>query len=224
MPDSVILKIGGSSLGTDGIDAEKVKSTCSILKELRKALTLGVVVGAGKVGGSYVNAARGMSVNEFQLDSLAIDVSRLNAKLIARGIGLDDPIPPTVEKASFTMKKKGIVVMGGTTPGHTTNTVAALLAEDTRSRLVNVTRVGGIFDKNPEQYKDAKLLPTINAKDLIDMAAKYDDRKARTYFVFDLLASKIIARSKIPTCIINSTPSEIMNACLGKKHSGTVIE
>ena len=99
-----------------------------------------------------------------------------------------------------------------------------MLAEDTRSRLVNVTRVGGIFDKNPEQDKSAKRLPSISTEELVAMAAKYDDRKARTYFVFDLLASKIIARSKVPTCIINSTPSEIMNACLGKKHSGTVVE
>ena len=93
MPDSMILKVGGSSLGLDGIDAEKVKSICSVIKDLRKRLTLGVVVGAGKVGGGYVNAAREMGVNEFQLDSLAIDVSRLNAKLIARGIGIKSVVP-----------------------------------------------------------------------------------------------------------------------------------
>jgi uridylate kinase len=224
MSDSVVLKIGGSSLGTDGIDAEKVSSVCSVIKDLRKSLALGIVVGAGKVGGGYVNAARQIGVNEFQLDSLAIDVSRLNAKLVARGVGVNGCIPTAVEEASGVMRDKGIVVMGGTTPGHTTNTVAALLAEDTRSRLVNVTRVGGIFDKDPEKNRDAKKLARISHEELVAMASKYDDRKARTYFVFDLLAAKIIARSAIPTCIINSDKSEITNACLGKKHSGTVVE
>ncbi|MCD4739853.1 UMP kinase [archaeon] len=221
---AVILKIGGSSLGTEGIDAESVNATCSIIKKLKKNVSLGVVVGAGKVGGSYVNAARQLNVNEFQLDSIAIDVSRLNAKLLARGAGIKTEVPTTVEEASKMLKANGIVVMGGTTPGHTTNTVAALLAEDNEAKLINVTRVGGIFDKDPGKNKDAKKLSSITPEELIAMATKFDDRKARTHFVFDLLASKIIARSKIPTCIINSNPVEIENACMGKAHSGTIVE
>ena len=114
--------------------------------------------------------------------------------------------------------------MGGTVPGHTTNAVAALLAENTRSRLVNVTRVGGIYDRDPDKFSNAKKLNSITAEELVQMAAKYDDRKARTYFVFDLLAAKIIARSGVPACIVSSDPLEIRNACLGKRHSGTVIE
>lgn len=227
MSNSVVLKIGGSALGDKSPDAEKVESFCSMIEALldgSKDLKLGIVVGAGRVGGGYVDVARTLGVNEFQLDGLAIDVTRLNAKLIARGIGMRGPIPTIVDEASKIMQEDRFVVMGGTTPGHTTNTVAALLAEDNLARLVNVTRVGGIFDKDPNKYDDAKKLPKMTPDELFQMAAKYDDRRARNYFVFDLLAAKIIARSSVPTCIIGAEPSEVINACLGKKHSGTIVE
>lgn len=221
---SVVLKVGGSSLGEDGISSEKVKQICEVINDLKKEINLGVVVGAGRFAGGYITAARELGINEFQLDSIAIDISRLNAKLIARGTGFNDLIPTSVESAARIMENKGFVVMGGTSPGHTTNAVAALLAEDTRSRLVNITHVGGVYDKDPEKFPDAKKLDKLSYEELLKMAAKHDDRKARTHFVFDLLAAKIIARSRIPTCIISSNPYEIKNACLGKPVSGTVIE
>jgi uridylate kinase len=219
----VILKVGGSSLGTRKLDLKKVEKTCSTIKDLKKQGPLGVVVGAGRMAGGYVETARAMGVSEYQLDWLSIDVSRLNAKLLARPIGYHEKIPETIDSAARFLRHEGFVVMGGTTPGHTTNAVAAMLAEETGSRLVNVTRVGGVFDKNPEKYKNAKKLSSMTYQELIKMASKHDDRKARTHFVFDVLAAKIIARSKIPTSIISSKPSEIKKACLGKKHSGTVV-
>ena len=117
MENTVVLKVGGSSLGEDGIDAEKVKQICAVIKELKKDVALGVVVGAGRFAGGYITAARELGVNEFQLDCLAIDVSRLNAKLIARGTGFNELIPTSVETAARIMESKGFVVMGGTSPG-----------------------------------------------------------------------------------------------------------
>ncbi|MCD6414562.1 MAG: UMP kinase [Candidatus Diapherotrites archaeon] len=224
MNAAVVLKVGGSSLGEEGINPKSVATICSVINELKEKLMLGVVVGAGRFAGGYITAARKLGINEFQLDSLAIDVSRLNAKLIARGTGFNGLIPTSVESAARIMESKGFVVMGGTSPGHTTNAVAALLAENIEGRLVNVTRVGGVYDKDPDRFKDAKKLDKISYEELVEMAARYDKRKARTHFVFDLLAAKIIARSEIPACIIGSTPNEVKNACLGKSHPGTVVE
>jgi len=219
----VVLKIGGSALGYKHLNVKKVGKICSTIKELKEQTPLAVVVGAGRMAGGYVVTARALGVSEYQLDWLSIDVSRLNAKLIARPMGYHEKIPETIDAAARVLRHEGFVVMGGTTPGHTTNAVAAMLAEETESSLVNVTRVGGVYSKDPEKFPDAKKLSSIKYRDLVKMASRYDDRKARTHFVFDLLAAKIIARSRIPTAIISARTGEIKKACLGEEHSGTVV-
>lgn len=214
-----VLKIGGSVVlqGPDFIE-----SISSVVRGLKR-MPLGIVVGGGKTNQTYVDIARPLGLSEFYLDLIGINASRLNALLLSTCLDLSSHIPDSVEEAADLMQY-GNVVMGGTVPGHTTNAVASLLAEATGARLVNATNVDGIYDKDPRKFRNAKKFSKLSHAQLVAMAAEQDQRKARSHFVFDLLAAKILARSKIEAHVIKGEPKQIKAACLGKRHSGTVIK
>jgi len=118
-----------------------------------------------------------------------------------------------------------IVVMGGTHPGHSTDAVAALFAEYIHADLfINATDVDGIYDRDPQKYKDAKRYEKLSVEQLVDMV-KSQSLGAGKYELIDILAAKVIQRSKLKTIFLNGRNIENMkNAIEGKKFIGTVIE
>jgi len=60
--------------------------------------------------------------------------------------------------------------MGGTEPGHSTDAVAALLAECVRADLfINASDIDGIYDKDPKKSRDAKRREKMSAEDLLEL-------------------------------------------------------
>ncbi|MCK4327609.1 MAG: UMP kinase [Candidatus Diapherotrites archaeon] len=221
---AIVLKIGGSLVFPGKTDAGYVKEVSSILQRLKRRTVVGVVVGMGKRGEKALLAARKRRVSEYDLDAVAIRQTRKNAMLLRKALGLRGKVPATIDEARREAKRKGITVMGGTVPGHTTNTVAALLAEAIGAKkLVNATNVDGVYTKDPRKHKSAKKFRKMKFARLISLSAEQDARGARTHFVFDLLAAKLIARSKIRTFIINGTPGEIESTLKGRTR-GTVVQ
>ncbi|MFC2174632.1 UMP kinase [archaeon] len=219
----IVLKIGGSLVFPGKADTGYVKEVSSVILRLKRRTAVGVVVGMGKRGEKALLAARKKRVSEYDLDAVAIKQTRKNALLLRKALGLKGPAPTTIGAARREAKRKGITVMGGTVPGHTTNTVAALLAEAIGAKkLVNATNVDGVYTKDPRKFKSAKKFRKMKYNKLIALSAEQDARGARTHFVFDLLAAKLIARSKIKTYIIKGIPDEI-NSTLKGKTRGTVV-
>ncbi len=216
-----VLKIGGSLLK----DSNRIKRISSVIRDLNNQELIAVVVGGGRIGGELVSTGRELGVNEFQLDEIAIKATRANAKLVSALVNGSAEVPETVGRA-LSLIQSGVkpVVMGGTVPGHTTNTVAAMIAEAAQAKLVNATNVEAVFDKDPGKYSDAKKLSELSSGKLVKMAAEKDERKARGHFVFDLLAAKIIDRSGVETHVIKGDSSQIKKAVKGKQHEGTVIK
>jgi uridylate kinase len=228
-PRKVVLKIGGSVLvpSEASPDTHAISGVISVLRDLNRSMLTGVVVGGGKINSAYVDAGRKLGMNQYQLDQLGIEISRINAKLLASSAKFAlQRIPESVEEASALMEKGKVVVMGGVTPGQTTDAVAALWAENLGgARLVITTNVDGVYDKDPAKHGDAKKFDLMAAENLVKLANLYDSRGARENFVVDLLAAKIIKRSGIETHIISGKDLKSMkNAALGKPHKGTVVD
>ena len=220
---SIVLKIGGSLVFPGRANAIYIKQVSSILLDLKKKGVVGVVVGMGKRGEKSLLLARKKRISEYDLDSVAIKQTRKNALLLRKALGLKGLVPTSIDEARKEANRKGITVIGGTVPGHTTNTVAALLSEALGTKkLINCTNINGVYTKDPHKFKFAKRFKKMKFEKLIALAAEQDGRSARSHFVFDLLAAKLIARSKIKTFIINGTPEEIQSTLTGKTH-GTVI-
>jgi uridylate kinase len=159
----------------------------------------------------------------YEQDELAIQLTKANARLVKAALVAQ--FAETIEEAAKLLLSSKFVIMGGTEPGHSTDAVAALLAEElSAKRFVNLSAVKGIYTQDPAKFKNAKLIKKMTHAELVTMAAKYDERKPRENFIIDLLAAKILARSKIETHFTDGRNlTDVKNAILGKKHIGTVI-
>ena len=183
-----------------------------------------VVAGGGKFARHYISIARSFGSDEASLDILGIEVSRLNARLLILALGDQayPAVPEDLEQVSKAVSTNRIVVTGGLHPGQSTNATAALIAEKVKaSKFLNATDVDGIYDSDPNKNKDAKLFHEITVKKCIDLLGS-EDSTAGAYDLMDIVALKVIERSKIPTVVVKSDPAVIENA-ISENSMGTRI-
>jgi uridylate kinase len=183
-----------------------------------------VVAGGGKFARHYISTARSFGSDEASLDIIGIEVSRLNARLLILALGDQayPTVPEDLEQVSKAVTTNRIVVTGGLHPGQSTNATAALIAEKIKaSKLLNATDVDGIYDSDPNKNKDAKLFNEITVKKCIDLLGS-EDSAAGAYDLMDIVALKVIQRSKIPTIVVKSDPAVIQNA-ISDNNIGTRI-
>lgn len=223
----VVLSIGGSTINPEGKPSLKfLKAMARMIKESRNEF--GILTGGGSIARIYANAARELGANEYEADAIGITSTRQNAQLLITalaGAGVDVYRHVIIDFEEAKGRKNKVVVMGGTIPGITTDTDAVLLAEAIgATRLVNISNVEGIYDTNPKKNPKAKKYARMSYNELIKLAAENDSRSAGTHFVFDMLACKLIARSRIETHFVSGDSMEdIKNAIEGKKNNGTVV-
>jgi len=222
----VVLSIGGSAVVPGG------KPNIKLLKELASMIMaskndFGIVVGGGPPSRTYAEAARELGASEFDADEIAIMSTLQNAKLMAAALGACAPSEPIRDfrMAREYAKRYKAVVMGGTIPGITTDTDCVLLAEAIGARrLVNVSNVAGIYDSDPGKNPKARKFDSLSYDGLMALAMTSDKRMAGTNFVFDLLACKLIARSKIESHFVGwKSMDDVKAAIEGKKHGGTIV-
>lgn len=196
----LVISLGGSLLNQPGY----ATSFAALLKPFLAKRKFAVVTGGGKVAAQYADAARqrmaGMTGAEFYADFDAVQATRENAADLKKAFGTlayAKVIMHPMDAVS-ALKKKNLVLSGGFLPGITTDACSVLVAEAIGAkRVVNASRVDGIYDKNPSEFPDARRFDRLTHDELVQMAFKFDQRKARTNFVFDVVASKLAARSGI---------------------------
>ncbi|HXX72747.1 MAG TPA: UMP kinase [Candidatus Acidoferrales bacterium] len=203
-----------------------------LLKEYVKLLTglvgehhLVIVTGGGEVARAYIGAAREMGVSESLCDQLGILTSRLNARLLTDGLGeyAFPEIPVTIGELKHYFASGKIVAMGGLTPGHSTNAVAAIAAETIGAELlVNATDVDGVYSSDPEKDKSARRLEEVNVAELTTILSK-NEMKAGAYELMDPLALRIIERSRLTTIILDGRKTENVRRALRNEKVGTKV-
>ncbi len=219
----VVFSLGGSMVCPDDIDSDYIGKFSKFLKEISEKCKVYVVVGGGKTARTYVDVARKFEANEFFCDVIGIYATRLNACLLISSLNLNQIPFENIGDASKSNEK--IVVMGGTHPMHTTDGVAAMLAENVRADLfINLTNVEYVYDKDPKKYTDAKKYEKLGYDELIKILNN-SEMSASANNILDLVAAKTIKRSKIRTLILNGRNFEnLKNAIKGRKFTGTVVE
>ena len=215
MKKPIVIKFSGKVFGVENIKI--LKDYARFLVKLSKTHQPIVVAGGGKIARHFISHARSSGADESTLDELGIEISRLNAKLLI--YALKDkayPHPPTSLKEAKNAVDSGlIVVAGGLHPGQSTNGTAALIAEKVKAvAFLNATDVKGIYDSDPNKSKKAKLFKTIELKKLRGMLVK-EDSVAGGYDLMDIVALKIIERSKIKTRVIQSDIKTLEKAVKG---------
>nr|WP_294804295.1 UMP kinase [uncultured Nitrososphaera sp.] len=220
----VVIKLSGKVFS--GEDGSEIKKYASMLAGISSAKVQPVVVaGGGKVARHYIGIARGFGLDEASLDIMGIEVSRLNAKLLIAALGekAHPAVPQDLEQVTEAAASGKIVVAGGLHPGQSTNATSALIAEKVgAARFVNATDVDGIYDSDPRKNRNAKRYSEITTKQCRDLLAG-ESSMAGGYDLMDIVALKVIERSKIPTVVIKSEPATIKDVVLKNKAAGTKI-
>lgn len=204
------------------------------LKEMGKALNgfvekgnqLVVVAGGGENARTYIGVARKLGAEESTCDLIGIQITRANAELMRLALGpfASSKIPSNLSDLPHLAGSGKAVVMGGLQPGQSTNAVAALAAEITRSELlVNGTDVDGVYTEDPKKNPKAKLLRSVDAEKLLTWAMAGEVFAGR-YELLDPLAIKIMQRAKIPTRFVSlDNPENILSALHGKEIGTKVV-
>ncbi len=215
MKKRIVIKLSGRIFGIDNVKV--LKEYASFLVKISKICQPIVIAGGGNIARHYISHARSSGADESTLDELGIEISRLNAKLLIYALknrAYSHP-PTTLQEVKHAVDDGLIVVTGGLHPGQSTNGTAALIAEKIQAeQFLNATDVDGVYDMDPNKYKKAKKFTQIELKDLKKMLVQ-EDSVAGGYDLMDIVALKIIERSKIKTRILKADPKIIEKAIKG---------
>ena len=222
MKKRIVIKLSGQVFGME--HAKALKDYATFFVKQSKTCQPVLVAGGGKIARYFINHARSSGADESTLDELGIEISRLNAKLLIYALkGKAYPHPPTnLTEVKQAVDSGLIVVTGGLHPGQSTNGTAALIAEKINAaEFLNATDVDGIYDSDPNKNKKAKKFKRIELKSLRRLLV-HEDSMAGGYDLMDIVALKVIERSKIKTKIIKSDIKTIEKAIKGLS-TGTEI-
>ena len=228
----IVLSVGGSVICPDLPDHNYVRRLSVKVKELSKKYKLIIVIGGGKTARNYTNALKKLGACDKGMHETGILATMLNAKFVIEGFktGGVNVCSELITGKDFVLlaknklKRYSVLIGCGTVPFITTDTDAAILADKLNAkRLINVSNVLGVYDKDPNKFKNAKKFNELGFKQFSTLISKSATGKPGENIIFDNKATKIVCRSKIESHFVNSDLQNITRAVQGKKHNGTVL-
>lgn len=176
-----ILSVGGSLIVPNGgIDFGFLKQFNTFIRRKIKSADMRffLVCGGGATARHYRDAADevcGRTITDEDLDWLGIHSTRLNAHLM-RTIFRDIAYERLIKHYDLIDKKVvdfPVVVAAGWQPGWSTDFDTVLLAQDYGIKtVINLTNVDMVYDKDPNQYPDAKPLRRMSWDDVLAIVGK----------------------------------------------------
>ncbi|GAA6986575.1 UMP kinase [Helicobacter pylori] len=209
----VLVKFSGEALAGDsqfGIDIHVLDHIAKEIKSLvENAIEVGIVIGGGNIIRG-VSTAQGGIIRRTSGDYMGMLATVINAVAMQEAlehIGLDTRVQSAIEikeicesyiyrKAIRHLEKGRVVIFGAGTgnPFFTTDTAATLRAIEIGSDLIiKATKVDGIYDKDPNKFKDAKKLDTLS----------YNDALIGDIEVMDDTAISLAKDNKLPIVVCN---------------------
>ena len=222
----IVIRIGGSVVASP-INPTLISRYVELLKDLKtKGHRVAVIVGGGTLARDFIKTAKNLGVNESAQDEVAISVSRIFAQLFLKKLeelGCE-AVPLTVEDAVKCLRDGKVAVMGGLRPGMTTDTVAAMIAEEVNADLlIKATDQEGIYNKDPRKHANAIMLKHLSFEELPNVFAE-DKHKAGIHQILDPEAVKILRRERVRVVVVNGFKPENILAAVEGKHVGTMID
>ena len=219
-----VISVGGSVFIGDKPLTDKIREFCSAINSLSEFRFV-IVVGGGRTARNYQESAKVLGANNFELDSLGIASTRLNAKLFTYKIDkATKKVIINFEDVDEVVEEGRIPIMGGMAEGQTTDAVGALLAEKLGFEFVNLSNVDGVYDKDPNVHDDAILFKELSFNDMNFLLREKLLIPGQHLFV-DPQAASILSRSKVKSYFLNGDHLENFKNCLrGAEYKGTLVE
>jgi len=225
---NVVISLGGS-LVSEYLTPNHIQEYANVLSRIHEnGNRLFVVVGAGSLKKKYIDVVKGLGLGNDSADTIAIEITHLNALLISMALKGKSPgqIPRNeeeIEKIITDFPNDKIFVCGGTKPGQSTDGVAAYIAQKVGAQLlINASNVSGVYDKDPKKHMDAKKIDNMTYDEFAQIL-KSNEQSPGKYFLFDLGAVEVAKENGIKLVMVDGAdPEEILRAVSGT-HKGTVI-
>jgi uridylate kinase len=221
----IVISVGGSLVCPDSINIDFLRKFKEVIvKHIMKGKRFVLIVGGGRIARNYQAAAREIGkLDDEDVDWLGIHATRINAHLVrtilkeyAESHVVHDP----TEKVSFKQK---VLVASGWKPGFSTDYDAVLLAKQLKvSKIINLSNIFYVYDKDPSKYSDAKPYKTLSWKHFREMFS--EKWNPGLNIPFDPVASKEAEKQKMIVYIINGADLKNLDNILEEKDfAGTII-
>lgn len=214
------IKIGGSiAVGERGPNQDYVQDFLSVINSL-KLERLGVGIGGGKLARNYL-ASIGALLSSEQRELVVIELLRANTKMLsillkAKAIYTEEDL---IDVAGDTEKRA--FVIGGISPGRSTDANTSLLAEAIEADLfIKLTDVDGVYTADPDEKENAELIKRMTFEELTALSV---EGSPGSYGILDRMAISVLRRACIPVRIINGRDPKIIRGLLGGEDIGTLI-
>ncbi|MDF2441137.1 MAG: uridylate kinase [Abditibacteriota bacterium] len=231
----ILLKISGEALAGPagyGLDGVVLKRIAQEIKDVRASgVELGIVCGGGNIfRGMKAAVEQGMdrAMADYMgmlatvQNSLALQDYLERAEVDTRvmtAIEMKEVAEPFIPRRATRHLEKGRVVIfaaGTGNPYFTTDTAAVLRAAQIDAQAIfKATDVDGVFDRDPQKFKDAVRFDTLSYLQVLDRGLK----------VLDSTAVSLSMDNQIPIVVFNmEVPGNIVRAAMGENVGTTVCD
>ncbi len=225
MGETIVISLGGSLIVPDKIDVKFLKKFKKTINKHKKKYRFVITTGGGSTARRYISALKELKLKEHFQSLIGISSTRMNARLLTYIFGkpANHNLPSSMKEVKNLLRKNNPVFCGALRykENETTDATASKLARFFNSKFINLTKVKGLYNKNPKN-KDAKFIPKISWKDFNKMAKKIKFKPGQ-HFVLDQKAARIIKKYKIKTYILGKSMKNFDNFLSGNKFQGTII-
>ena len=229
-----VATLGGSLLRPEVEDRhEWLIGLCKAVNDvISSGYKLALVIGGGAPAREGIELAKPiLETNTGALDRIGIAATRLNATivieaLIETGNDVSPIIPVNIKNAKECSEKHAVVVMGGTEPGHTTDTVAIQLAKELGAECcIIATNVDYVYSSAPRTNLDAKKFETMTHDELSKIVGPAEHQNAGRSGVIDPIGANIAKDSQLNLAVLDGRDIERLRAALnGESFEGTNVE
>jgi uridylate kinase len=214
-----VLSIGGSILVQDTVDTDFIEKLIELLKTSDNKFIL--VVGGGKI--ARLLATANPNLTNDAKDRIGIATTRANAQLLIENLiasGLD--VNKTVLTDTDIEEGHNIYIMGGLTPGRTTDDVATQMAiKHGAKTVINLSNIDGVYNKDPK-LPDANFLPKLSWDNFLSM---FDTHAPGIHAPFDPVAAKRAKENGLQVIVANKDTDNLKKILDGSDEMlGTIIE
>ena len=229
---SILLKLSGEALQGEqgyGIDNDILNRIAREISEVSKlGVKVSIVIGGGNIYRGVSAAAAGMDRTTADymgmlataINSIALQHFLEKHGLVTRvqsALELNRVAEPYIQRRALRHLEKGRVVIfaaGTGNPYFTPDTAASLRALEINADIIlKATKVNGVYDKDPNKFKDAKMFKSL----------KYMQVLEKELEIMDSTAISLCKDNKIPICVFNLFQKDnIKKIVMGKKVGTTV--
>jgi len=228
----VVISLGGSLIVPGGIDWKFLKDfRKTLVGEFKKNKKFAIITGGGHTAREYQTAAsRVINLTRDDQDWLGVHATRLNAHLVKTIFRTYshpriNKNPNTKEdiKNHFSKGEK-IMIAAGWRPGWSTDYVSVIIAKRLGAeRMINLSNIKYVYDKDPKKYRNAKPISEISWPDFFKIVGNKWNPGLNA--PFDPIASRLASKNGLEVVILEGKNMENFKKCLsGKKFIGTRVK